>query len=81
MESTLNRAAVDIGPPQARPGLALVLGLLSLPGSTIAWQLPVGGLWIGLPLGLAVNRARHPHAPGTTTRRVLPGPNSRLTAA
>jgi hypothetical protein len=53
MESTLNRPAVDIGPAKARPGLALVSGLLSLPGSTIAWQLPVGGLWIGLPLGLA----------------------------
>jgi hypothetical protein len=30
-----------------------VLGLLSLPGSTIAWDLPLGGLWIGLPLGIA----------------------------
>jgi hypothetical protein len=42
-----------VGPPRARPGLALVLGLLSLPGSTIAWELPLGGLWIGLPLGVA----------------------------
>ena len=53
METTLNRPAVDVGRPQARPGLALVLGLLSLPGSTIAWDLPLGGLWIGLPLGVA----------------------------
>jgi hypothetical protein len=53
MESTLNRPAVDVGPSQSRPGLALVFGLLSLPGSTIAWDLPLGGLWIGLPLGVA----------------------------
>jgi hypothetical protein len=53
MDTTLNRPAVDVGPPQARPGLALVLGLLSIPGSTIAWALPAGGLWIGLPLGIA----------------------------
>jgi len=53
MDTTLNRPAVDVGPPQARPGLALVLGILSIPGSTIAWSLPAGGLWIGLPLGIA----------------------------
>lgn len=53
MESTFDRPAVDVGPPQARPGLALVLALLSVPGSTIAWDLPAGGLWIGLPLGIA----------------------------
>lgn len=53
MDTTLSRPAVDVGPPQARPGLALVLALLSLPGSTIAWELPLGGLWIGLPLGVA----------------------------
>ena len=44
MDTTLNRPTVDVGPPQARPGLALVLGLLSLPGSTLAWELPLGGL-------------------------------------
>ena len=53
MDTTVNRPAVDVGPPRARPGIALVLGLLSLPGSTIAWELPLGGLWIGLPLALA----------------------------
>ena len=53
MDTTLNRPAVDVGPPQARPGLALVLALLSIPGSTVAWDLPAGGLWIGLPLGIA----------------------------
>jgi hypothetical protein len=53
MDTTLTRPAVDVGPPQERPGLALVLALLSLPGSTIAWELPLGGVWIGLPLGIA----------------------------
>ena len=52
MDSTLNRPAVDIGPQRTRPGLALLLAVLSVPGSTIAWGLPAGGLWIGLPLGL-----------------------------
>jgi hypothetical protein len=53
MDSTLNRPAVDVGPKRTRPGLALLLAVLSVPGSTIAWDLPAGGLWIGLPLGLA----------------------------
>jgi hypothetical protein len=50
MSDTLNRPAVDVGPTEARPGLALVFALLAIPGSTIAWDLPAGGLWIGLPL-------------------------------
>jgi predicted Kef-type K+ transport protein len=50
MSGTVNRTAVDVGPPRARPGLALALALLAIPGSTIAWDLPAGGLWIGLPL-------------------------------
>jgi hypothetical protein len=46
--------ALDLAPgPRPRPGLALALALLSLPGSTLAWDLPAGGLWIGLPLGVA----------------------------
>jgi hypothetical protein len=53
MESTVTRPAVDVAPDRARPGLALVLALLAIPGSTIAWELPSGGLWIGLPLGVA----------------------------
>ena len=32
---------------------ALVLALLAIPGSTIAWELPLGGLWLGVPLGVA----------------------------
>jgi hypothetical protein len=53
MESTVHRPAVDVSPDRPRPGLALVLALLSVPGSTIAWDLPAGGLWLGLPLGIA----------------------------
>ena len=53
MENTVMRPAVDVGPKTARPGLALLLAVLSVPGSTIAWELPSGGLWIGLPLGVA----------------------------
>jgi hypothetical protein len=36
-----------------RPGLAVLLALLGVPGSTVAWSLPSGGLWIGLPLAVA----------------------------
>ena len=53
MSDTLNRPAVDVGPPRARPAHALALALLAIPGSTIAWDLPAGGLWIGLPLATA----------------------------
>jgi hypothetical protein len=38
---------------RGRPGLALLLGLLGLPGVTLAWDLPLGGYWIGLPLAVA----------------------------
>ena len=33
--------------------LALMLALLSVPGSTLAWDLPAGGFWIGVPLAVA----------------------------
>lgn len=35
------------------PSTALLLALLSVPGSTLAWDLPAGGLWIGLPLAVS----------------------------
>jgi hypothetical protein len=53
MANTTQREAVDIAPMRARPALPLVLALLSIPGSTLAWDLPSGGWWIGLPLGIA----------------------------
>ena len=53
MSVSANRTAVDVAPRTARPGLALLLALLAVPGSTWAWDLPLGGLWIGLPLAVA----------------------------
>ena len=53
MSASTHRAAVDVAPRTARPGLALVLAVLAVPGSTLAWELPLGGLWIGLPLAVA----------------------------
>ncbi len=54
MDTTMNRS-VDVGPTRARPGLALLLALLSIPGTTMVWDLdvPAPGFWIGLPLGVA----------------------------
>ena len=48
------RTPIDLAPgDRPHPTLALVLGLLAVPGSTVAWDLPAGGLYIGLPLALA----------------------------
>jgi hypothetical protein len=53
MESTARTAGIDLDRKAAHPGLALVLALLSLPGSTIAWDLFDGaGFVIGLPLAV-----------------------------
>ena len=51
--TSTTRPAIDVAPSEARPGLALLLGILAIPGSTVAWDLPAGGLWIGLPLAIA----------------------------
>jgi hypothetical protein len=54
METTAPQtAAIDVGPKRHTALLAFVLALLAVPGSTVAWDLPAGGLWIGLPLGIA----------------------------
>ena len=53
MESSVTRRPVDIAGDKPRPVLAFVLALLAVPGSTVAWDLPAGGLYIGLPLGIA----------------------------
>jgi len=48
------RTAIDRAPAKkARPGLALALALLAVPGVTIAWDLPHGGFYIGVPLAVA----------------------------
>lgn len=55
MGSATQHAATPLAAPRARPGLALVLALLSLPGSTVTWYLiALGGLLIGLPLAIGV---------------------------
>jgi hypothetical protein len=54
MESTARTAGIDLDKQAAHPGLALVLALLSLPGSIMAWDLfSGGGFVIGLPLAVA----------------------------
>jgi hypothetical protein len=54
MSASTARQPIDLAPEsRPRPGLALLLALLAIPGSTLAWDLPAGGLWIGLPLGVA----------------------------
>ncbi|MGH2841661.1 MAG: hypothetical protein ACRDKY_12640 [Solirubrobacteraceae bacterium] len=55
MNATLN-PSVDVGTTsKSRPGLALLLAFLSVPGTTMVWDLdvPLPGFWIGLPLGIA----------------------------
>ena len=76
MESTATNAAVDIAPKKVRPGLALALALLSIPGSTLAWDLPAGGLWIGLPLAavaivLGVQARRQHTGAGMATAAIV----------
>ena len=54
MSSHSAHAPIDLAPAERpRPTLALVLGILAVPGSTVAWDLPAGGLYIGLPLAIA----------------------------
>jgi hypothetical protein len=53
MSTAQTRPAVDLAEPASRPLLSFVLGVLAIPGSTLAWDLPLGGLWIGLPLAVA----------------------------
>jgi hypothetical protein len=54
VESAASSSGIDLAGRPSRPGLALVLALLSIPGSTIAWDLFDGaGFVIGLPLAIA----------------------------
>jgi hypothetical protein len=52
MTTSATRPAIDVGPAEAHPGLALLFAILAVPGSTLAWDLPAGGLYIGLPLAI-----------------------------
>jgi len=49
----MSASTVAVPSPQNRGGLALLLAVLGVPGVTIAWDLPAGGYWIGIPLALA----------------------------
>ena len=55
MSSHSAHAPIDLAPAaRPRPTLALALGILAVPGSTVAWDLPgPGGFYIGLPLAIA----------------------------
>jgi hypothetical protein len=54
VEFTVGRADVRRSERRTYPGVALVLALLSVPGSTLTWDaLPGGGFVFGLPLALA----------------------------
>jgi hypothetical protein len=54
MESATSSSGIDLAQKPSRPGLALVLALLAIPGSTIAWDLFDGaGFVTGLPLAIA----------------------------
>ncbi|MDQ3783626.1 MAG: hypothetical protein M3360_01875 [Actinomycetota bacterium] len=54
MSTSPVRTPIELDPSdRPRTTLALVLALLAVPGSTVAWDyLPAGGFWIGLPLAL-----------------------------
>lgn len=76
MSSTLTRPAVTIArQPRARAGLALTLAVLALPGVSVAWALPAGGLWIGVPLAVTALTL------GIRARREQPAGTVRATAA
>ena len=53
MESTTSRPAVDLASRRALAGPALALAILSVPGSTLAWDLPGGGFVFGFPPAIA----------------------------
>lgn len=49
MESSVSRTGIDLAGKAAHPGLALILALISLPGSTAGWDaFPGGGIVFGV---------------------------------
>lgn len=55
MSTQSTRTVIDLDPPApARPGVALALALLTVPGVLITWDVvPGGGFTTGVPLGIA----------------------------
>lgn len=52
--SSASSHPVDLAPPaQARPGVALALAMLSLPGVTIAWDIATAAGLVGVLLAVA----------------------------
>ena len=49
----MSASTVALSAPRHRGAHALLLAVLGVPGVTIAWDLPAGGFWIGIPLALA----------------------------
>ena len=45
--------AQPLSDDRRQPQLALLLAVLGIPGCTVAWSLPAGGFWIGVPLSVA----------------------------
>lgn len=54
MSASPARTPIELDPsPPARGTPAFVLGVLAVPGSTVAWEyVPAGGFLIGLPLAI-----------------------------
>ncbi|MDX6588607.1 MAG: hypothetical protein QOI31_3080 [Solirubrobacterales bacterium] len=54
MSSRTAQPAIELAPqPTARPGLALGLALISIPGVTIAWDIGAGAGIVGVAVGIA----------------------------
>jgi hypothetical protein len=54
MSTRTAQPAIELAPPPpARPGLALGLALLSIPGVTIAWDIGAGAGIAGVAVGIA----------------------------
>lgn len=80
MATRTARPAVDLAAQErARPGLALGLALLSIPGVTIAWDIGAVGGIIGVAVAVAAvvvglqARSRLAGAPGTRMATVAIG--------
>jgi hypothetical protein len=61
----MSSTTASLSTSRQQPRLALGLALLGVLGSTIAWDLPAGGFWIGMPLAVAaitIGLRARPHA-------------------
>ena len=52
-EVLVSASTVEVPSARHRAGLAMLLAVLGVAGVTIAWDLPSGGYWIGVPLAVA----------------------------